>query len=168
MAVRINSKMRVVKHLRLKARKEGSVMLIQEAELFKGIPSHVVDEIAQFASKESFPEEHVLFREGDSAEFLYILEDGQVAITIQGRETVTFPVDETGSVFGWSALVEPRRYTATAEFTMDSKVIKIDGERMLQVCEQHSPEGFMIMKRLAGVVANRLVKSYQGLTSPRS
>jgi CRP-like cAMP-binding protein len=136
-------------------------MFIREVELFQQIPSHIIDEIAQFATEESYSVEQVLFREGDFADYLYILEDGQIAVTLPGKETITFPVDDTGSVFGWSALVEPRRYTATAECTMESKVIKIDGERLLRLFERHPNEGLMIMRRLAGVIGTRLVQSYR-------
>lgn len=143
-------------------------MFIKEVELFNRIPSHVIDEIAQFASEESLSAEDVLFREGEFADYLYILVDGQVAITLPGKGIVSFPVDETGSVFGWSAIVEPRRYTATAECTMDSKVIKIDGERLLRVFERHPSEGLTVMRRLAGVVAVRLEQSYRRLGASRT
>jgi CRP-like cAMP-binding protein len=134
---------------------------MQEVELFKSIPSHILHEITQFASEESVQAEEVLFREGDIAEYLYILEDGQVVITVPGKKAITFPVDSAGSVFGWSALVEPRRYTASAECTMDSKVIKIDGERLLKLFERYPHEGLLILRRLAGVMGTRLVQSYR-------
>lgn len=138
-------------------------MFIREAELFQRIPSHIIDELASFVVEESYPAEHVLFREGEDADYLYILEDGQIAITIQGKDVASFPVSDPGSAFGWSALVEPRRYTATAESTMESKVLKLDADRMLSVFERHPHEGLIIMRRLAGVVAGRLIKSYQEL-----
>ena len=37
----------------------------------------------------------------------------------------TLAIDRTGEVFGWSALVAPYRYTATARCNKDTKVIKI-------------------------------------------
>jgi CRP-like cAMP-binding protein len=49
----------------------------------------------------------VIFREGDVVDFLYILEDGDINIIIQGEKPLFFPVDMTGSVFGWSSLVDP-------------------------------------------------------------
>lgn len=138
-------------------------MLIREVELFDRIPSHIIDEIAAFAVEEKHPLDHVLFRRGEDADYLYILEDGQVALTTPGEKQVTFPISETGAIFGWSALVEPRKYTATAECSMDSQVVKIDGERLLRVFENHPHEGLTVMRRLAGVVASRLIRTYQRL-----
>jgi len=144
-----------------KSRKTTSMMIIREVELFRSVPSHIIDEIAQLVTEESFSAKHVLFREGDFADSLYILAEGQVVLNIQGEKPLTIAVDESGSVFGWSALVEPRLYTATAECTMDSNVIKIDGDRLFRVFERHPREGLMIMRRLAGVIASRLVQSYR-------
>jgi CRP-like cAMP-binding protein len=138
-------------------------MFIQEAELFERIPSHIIDEIAEFAIEESYPADHVLFSEGDLADDLYILEDGQVHLALRGEDLIVFPVTQEGSVFGWSAIVEPQRYTTTAKFAKDSKVIKIHGERMLVLLEKHPHEGLIIMRRLAGVIATRLVQSYHKL-----
>ena len=136
-------------------------MFVREIELFNGIASHIIDEIAELATEETFPLGHVLFRKGDVADYLYILEEGAVNIVIQEQGHISFPVNQLGRVLGWSALVEPNRYTATAECVKDSKVIKIDGGRLMRILEKHPREGMTIMRRLAGVIATRLVKSYQ-------
>jgi CRP-like cAMP-binding protein len=136
-------------------------MFIQEVELFKGIPSHIIDEIAELAAEESHPAGHVLFREGDFADYLYILQEGELDLTIKKGKQLSFPVDETGSVFGWSSLVEPNLYTAKAECVKESRVIKIDADRLMRVFQKHPAEGLTIMKRLAGVIATRLIKSYK-------
>lgn len=139
-------------------------MYIQELELFDRIPSHIINEIAEFAIEEDYSAEQVLFRQGEDADYLYLLEDGQLAILVEGEKRVVFPITEPGSIFGWSALVEPRKYTASAEFAMDSKVMKLDGERLLRLFERHPHEGLLIMRRLAGVIAGRLMDSYQKLS----
>jgi len=143
-------------------------MFVREIELFNGIASHIIDEIAELATEETFPLGHALFRKGDVADYLYILEEGAVNIVIQEQGHISFPVNQLGRVLGWSALVEPNRYTATAECVKDSKVIKIDGGRLMRILEKHPREGMTIMRRLAGVIATRLVKSYQKvIASPR-
>ena len=136
-------------------------MFIKEADLFKGIASHIINEIAELVNEEVLPEGHVLFQKGDFAESLYILEEGRIDIIIQGQDRISFPVNNSGDLFGWSALVEPKRYTATAECINESKVIKIDGELLIRIFEKHPSEGLTVMKRLAGVIGTRLVDSYQ-------
>ena len=136
-------------------------MFIKEAELFKGIASHIIDEVAELGTEEIFPAGHVLFQKGDSADFLYILEEGEIDITIEGQKRISFQVNQPAHVFGWSALVEPNQYTATAECVKESKVIKLDGDGLMRLFEKHPSEGLKVMKRLAGVIATRLVSAYE-------
>ena len=138
-------------------------MFIQEAELFKGIASHIIDEIADIAVEEVLPAGHRVFENGDFADSLYVLEEGAIDIVIEGKRRMSFSVNQQADVFGWSALVEPRRYKANAECAKESHVIKIDGDRLMRVFERHPSEGLSVMKRLTGVVASRLVKSYQDI-----
>ena len=144
-------------------------MFIKEVDLFHGIPSHIIDEIAGLATEEAYPAGHILFRAGDFAESLYILEDGWVALNykIKGEDSITFTVAEPGNIFGWSALVEPNRYTAAAKCVDDSKVIRLDGVQLEHVFERHPHEGFIVMKRLAGIIASRIQAAYQQEFHPR-
>ncbi|SMC23908.1 Cyclic nucleotide-binding domain-containing protein [Desulfacinum hydrothermale DSM 13146] len=142
-------------------------MIVQEVDLFRRIPSHVIDEIAALAQEVKGPAGTVLFRQGNAADKLYILVTGRVDLTVgsQGSQrTITFPVDREQSVFGWSALVEPRQYTATATCATDAELLSIDGDRLLRLFAKHPQEGLIVMQRLAGLVAQRLLASYQALT----
>jgi CRP-like cAMP-binding protein len=112
-----------------------------------------------------YPKGTVIFKRGDLADSLYILEEGRVDLLIYGIKRFSFPLQHPGYVFGWSALVEPNRYTATAECIDECKVIKLDGTRLMHLFEKHPVEGLTIMKRLAGVVGMRLDKVYKQLTS---
>ena len=142
-------------------------MFIQEVELFQKISSHIIDEVAELVTEEGYPAGDVLFREGDVADFLYILEEGEINLVISGEKRLSFPMNKVGAVFGWSSLVEPNRYTATAECVRESKVIKIDAERLMRVFQRHPAEGLTIMKRLAGVIAARLIQSYKEAVAGR-
>lgn len=139
-------------------------MFIREVKLFKEIPSHVIDEIANMATEEVYPSGHVILKRGEYADFLYIIEEGFIELVIQGEEEIVFPLYQPGLVFGWSALVEPNRYTATAQCVKDSKVIKLDGDRLMRIFEEHPAEGMRVMKRLAGVIASRLERIYEKVT----
>ena len=48
-------------------------MFIKEAEIFRGIPSHIINEIAEIATEGVFQTGHVLFHKGDFADSLFIL-----------------------------------------------------------------------------------------------
>ena len=142
-------------------------MFIKEVDLFLGIPSHMIDEIAALATEEVFAAGSILFQSGESADSLFILEEGRVEITIGEEGHTCFPLDRSGDMFGWSALVEPNQYTGSARCVRESKVIRIDGNRLMRIFEKHPTEGLRVMMRLAGVIASRLVKSYQEILTSR-
>jgi len=139
-------------------------MYIRESELFKGVPEHIHAEISEISTEEVLNEGHVLFKVGEPAEYLYILAEGLVELTVPGEQRLSFSVDEFGAVFGWSALVEPKQYTATATCKKNSKVIRLDAERLMRLFTKHPAEGLHIMRRLAGIVAGRLMICYDELT----
>ncbi len=138
-------------------------MFIKEGDLFHGLPSHIIDEVARLAVEESYPAGHLIFEAGDFAESLYILEEGIVALNYgaKGKDPIIFAVNEPGNIFGWSALVEPNRYTAVAKCVGNSKVIRLDGVQLEHVFERHPHEGFIVMRRLAGIIASRIQTGYQ-------
>lgn len=136
-------------------------MIIREVDLFKGIASHIIDEIAHLAVEEVFPKGAIIFKRGDFADSLYILVEGHIDLLVRGKKRFSVSLHHPGYVFGWSALVEPNRYTATAECIEETKVIKLDGTRLMHVFEKHPLEGLTVMKRLAGVIGMRLDMVYQ-------
>jgi len=140
-------------------------MFIQDVELFRGIPSHIIDEIAKLIIQESHKVGDVIFREGDVAEFLYILEDGAIDLIVQEGNDLSFHINTTGTVFGWSSLVDPNRYTSTVQCAKESKMIKIDAARLMRILQRHHVESLTIMKRLAGVISARLVNTYKEIVS---
>ena len=61
-----------------------------------------------------------------------------------------------GQAFGWSAVVGNGHYTAQARALSDVRVVSIDGQGLLGYLEQNPVVGFVLMKRVAGIVSSRL------------
>lgn len=133
---------------------------LETVELFKGIDTKIIQEISLHAVEEEIEQGRVLFQKGDFAEHLYILREGTIELTIEGEVPISFAVPNPGDVFGWSALVEPHRYTAKAECRTKGKVIKIRGDRLVEVFQKYPSEALTVMKRLAKVIATRPVGKF--------
>jgi CRP-like cAMP-binding protein len=142
-------------------------MIVKEIDLFRGIDSNVMKEIAKICTEESYGKDSVLFKEGEEAECLYILEEGGLNLVIENGGSLTYPLTVPGLVFGWSSMVESGRYTASAVCTTDLKVVKIEREKLDRVFTLHPDVGLKVLKRLAGVVSQRLSEAYRGLLSAR-
>ena len=136
-------------------------MLIEETELFKDLGPEFMNEISSVCREESYRKDEVLFKRGDIAENLYILVEGCVSLFISNGGSLSFTLEKPGRVFGWSSLVEPRRYTMTAECYEETTAIRVDTARLEHVFDRYPREAYRVMKRLAGVVGQRLINSYE-------
>ena len=76
-----------------------------------------------------FPKGHVLFKEGDEGEEMYIIQTGRVAIKKKVKDgDALLATLEKGDFFGEMAILERLPRSATAELVEDGDVIVISGE----------------------------------------
>jgi len=142
-------------------------MIVKEIDLFRGIDPEVMEEIANICSEEKYTKDTVLFEKGEEAESLYILEQGTLNLVIKNGGSLIYGLTESGQVFGWSSLVESGVYTASGVCATDLKAVKIEREKLERVFDRHPEVGFKVLKRLAGVISQRLSNAYRDLLSAR-
>ncbi len=102
----------------------------------------------------------VIFLEGDREDYLYILLEGQVMLEIEVPAHGRVPVytAEVLDTIGWSSLTPIiRQRTASARTTKPSLLLGFNSVLLQQICEEDYQLGYIIMRRLANVVANRLL-----------
>ncbi len=101
----------------------------------------------------------VIFREGDTHESVYIVLQGRVGLElfVPHRGRVRFYTAEPWEIFGWSS-VTPNVHLRTAGATavLDGALVKVDAAELNEACEQDHDLGYLVMRRLARVVAGRL------------
>lgn len=106
----------------------GLESLIQHA---KGIEE--LKHLSESRRKKEFPKKSILYREKDSANFLYFLVSGKVKIyqiNRDGKEITTNLIKE-GEYFGYESLLKGEEYFESAETLEDSEVIMIPREDFL-------------------------------------
>jgi len=131
-------------------------------ELFNGLGRAVLEKLAALARREEHAKGTLLYRPGDPAEDFYVLDAGRVEFLI-GRGERTAPggfMLKKGEVFGWAALLDgyPNRI-ASARCLEDSRVLRINGKRALAVLENDPQSGFVVMRRLAALIARHLASA---------
>jgi CRP-like cAMP-binding protein len=110
----------------------------------------------------SYKKGAVIFERGGDASHFCVLASGDVHIEVaEAQEALA--VSRPGEVFGWSALVEPYRYTATARCSQDTKVIRISRDILEAAINEHPSEGIAVLKNLTGIIAGRLKIAYRQL-----
>lgn len=136
------------------------VEAIEECDLFKGVSGQFLDEMGRCGQVKLFKEGDVICRANERARYVYQLVEGQVDIMMAEKEIIHFTVKRPGEIFGWSALVEPFRYTATARCRTDCRVIQMSRESIEKIILQHPSDGLAILRRLTSIISQRLRHAY--------
>lgn len=134
--------------------------MLSQSSLFEGLTEEQLKAVAGISEEVTCQQGEVLFWEGDPAESLYILLEGEINIYVQlssSPERITMSViNQPYQVLGWSGLVAPHAYTASGLCETDSRLVAIDGEALMGVLKGDPAMGFVVMGRIAEVMSGRL------------
>jgi CRP-like cAMP-binding protein len=135
-------------------------MYIAQSELFKNVGSATVEAITGQGKEKTLNGDEVVFGEGDRAEKFYVLGEGSVDLTM-GHEELCFVVDRPGEVFGWSALLEPYEYRASAHCRVGCRLLEIPRGAIEKAAKSHPEDGTTIFRNLAGIATRKLHEAYR-------
>jgi CRP-like cAMP-binding protein len=133
-----------------------TVQVLKGFGLFKGLDDSELSKIAVLCHVNAMHEGDQIFKEGTRATDLNLCRNGKVNIVIWVREpwnkNVVVHRVEPGEVFGWSALVAPYTYTASAECVESGEQVSIAGHELLAVLDQYPLVGYKIMSNLTAEI----------------
>ena len=109
-----------------------------------------------------FYDQTVIFEQGETAEFLYVVVDGEVVVSYKPDDGPAITVARilTGGVVGWSAALGSRMYTSGAFCAGYTQLLKIRGIELRKLCEENPDTGVILLDRLAAVIAQRLTNTH--------
>ena len=145
---------------------------LKRSEVFLGLDDSELDQIAALPScrEEDYQPGEVIFKVGDEAKNLYLLEEGQVDLLMkvytqqnQAAQSIVADRITTGDLFGWSALVGPYSRVMSATCQKHSRVVVISGAELLALFERDYHIGYKIFQSLSRVIATRLKYMEQAL-----
>ena len=140
---------------------------LSEFPLFRNLPEELLDRIAARCEEATFLQGETVFREGENADKLHFLLEGdillKVKLTSRPESLTVSAVSQCYESFGWSGIVPPYHYTASAVCEVDCKVLMISGKYFMHLLEDYPVAGFVVMQRLTELVASRLRNSRQAL-----
>jgi len=146
--------------------------LLSGSELFRNLDPWHLDRLADMSTEFSWQTGTAVFNEGDEAAFLYVLADGRIALEIDILAALDRPARPTtvdvvgpGDCFGWSALVAPHAYTATARCLSTSQAIGIEASALRRYLGDSPVIGREVMGSLAQIVSQRLAQTRMRLTT---
>jgi CRP-like cAMP-binding protein len=142
-------------------------MVIQEADLFKDLSQEITSAIGNISTEESYEKGDCVFKVDAPADYFYILMEGRVRLSVGKEEHLTYTLDHPGEAFGWSSLVDRSSYTGSIECLQPTKLIKLEKEKLIKIFEKDPASGLIFFRRLAGLIGQRLINSYDMLLSAR-
>ena len=139
--------------------------IITEAYLFRGVSKSTLEHVREIAERKSHEGGAVIFRAGDAATHLYLLEEGRVRLRASGEGQVAYVLSEPGEVFGWSSMVGHPVYVLSAECVGPAKVSKLEKKALLHLLERDAHSGFVFFRHLSELIGERLASAYQATIS---
>ncbi len=140
-------------------------MLLRTAYLFQDLSEAPLEAITGIAAEQRHAAGTFLFRAEDPATDLYILAEGRVRLSVIRGGALAHTVSGPGEAMGWSSMAGLAAYTASAECTAPTTVIRIPSDKLMHILEDDPASGFKFFRRLAMHIGGRLVESYGGTLS---
>jgi CRP-like cAMP-binding protein len=145
-------------------------MPVLEAYAQASLSRAVLEELLSMGKLVRYDDGELIFREGDHALNLYIVERGKVAVELNLPPEGIFILTtvETGEWFSWSALLEPRIERATARAVGATEVWAIRGGAIMDRALENHEFGFQIYRALAELIATRLTHAWLQILQSRT
>jgi len=126
---------------------------------FAGIDEASLRQLAMIAEeKQHIPAGARLFSEGEPVKHLDIIVSGEVNIQylLGNGEMRTVDTLVSGDLLGFSAFIEPYRYTSFGTTTQETTLALIDALKLRDLCNRDPQLGYRLTLEVAKLLAHRL------------
>ena len=140
--------------------REELIRVLETIPWYQELDAKHFDKLVGISSLVEVEPKQELFREGDPEDYLYVVIQGRVAIEmmVPSRGRMRIYTAEPMDVVGWSSVTPVvRRRTAGAQAVLPSVLVRQDAAALRKLCEEDCDLGYIVMRRMANVVASRLL-----------
>ena len=143
----------------------SSIQMIGEVirfPLFRDLSSADLKIVAPLFSVRTYPQDAIIFEQGELATCLYLLAKGEVVIRYKpyDGDPINLNRIKAGGVFGWSAVLGNTVYSSSVVCSEPCEVLFITGPGLRQLLADHPQTGRIILDRLARAVSSRWVNAH--------
>jgi len=132
--------------------------LLRRYPYFVAVGEDSLKQLAMIAEEKEIPAGTELFREGNPADYLNVIVKGEVDIqyVLGNGERRTVDTLVAGDILGWSALIEPYKYTAIGTATKDTHLVALEAKKVRALCDQDPLLGYRLTTQIAKLLGHRL------------
>jgi len=128
---------------------------LRKVDFLQGLTEGELQSIAHFFEEENVGAGVSLCQEGARAERLYVLEQGRISIS--SKNSRKYDIYTPGKTVGWSFLVPPFLYTASAITTAPSKVLVVKDRDFYDFVHNDSQMEMKVLRNMTQVITSRLM-----------
>ena len=138
---------------------------------FDGLPEPVVASLAAQGDERDLAAGELVIEQNDEALGIWFLVEGSVRLLLRYEgvgDLFMGSFQEPGSIFGWSALRPPYRYTDSVRCEQPSRLLCLSRASFDAVMAEDPQVGLVLLQRVTGEVARQLdiTRSLLGVREP--
>ena len=139
----------------------AEIDVLRQVETFQSLSDDELLAIGKLTTEKRFNYGDRLFKDGDPATHLWIVEEGLIDLRfdLPGRETSeesTLSSISANKIIGWSSLVPPYKYKLSAYCaSAQCKVLLIERKILREFLNSHPKTGYQVMAAMLRVVGRR-------------
>ena len=126
---------------------------------FEGMPGWALERLAGSATKRRLEQGALVVQQNDEARAVYFLLSGAVQILVyfEGVGDLLMGVHrESGSLIAWSAFRAPYRHTSSMRCEESTELMRMPRDTFEEIFEEDPYLGYLILKKVAAAMDNRL------------
>src|SRR4030042_6086127 len=145
--------------------KSNKTQVLKKCPLFQNLDDKQLSMIEKMCTSEVFEPGAIICKQDKKGEKPYVVEDGLVGIILEVGPLSQRQVQSASKydVFGWSAVIEPFRYTATVKAIKKTTALAFNGKNLHDLYLTQPEISCLISKGFTSVVARRLNEAYTQL-----
>jgi CRP-like cAMP-binding protein len=133
---------------------------IKSIPWFHDLKPESIQRLTSIAEIVAFLPDEIIFTEGEKHDYFYIILEGKVCVEgyVPGYGSLPIFTAESLDVVGSSSLTPViRQKTGTARVSAPARLLAFKADALMDLCEADNELGFTIMRRLANIVASRML-----------
>lgn len=130
---------------------------IRRLSIFANLQEERVELLKRLAEAVAYEAGEEVIRQGDHAEYFYIIRKGKVQISFKPYDGNPITVSHVGAgeLFGWSAVIGSEKYTSTGIVIEPLEAIRIRGDELRKLIRKDPEAGQAILNSLASAISTR-------------
>jgi len=138
---------------------------LKSQDLFQLLRPEQVNALSEVAERVQLKSGETIYSQGDEAEFMFVVLEGQVSLRTPGTNGVSLLIDQVteGAIFGYCVCFELTTYALTALCTEDTTLLKIKADALKKLMDQDLIMGYAIQTLISRVYFRRYLETMNKL-----